>query len=180
PGISTIALATSKEAVAQPIYVLSLVIGFCLLALYIIIPYNTFGEDVKMYKDSSLMTIMVLAFLVAVWTASVSVADEIEGRTAVTLLSKPISRRQFVIGKFFGIVWPLVLMFIILGLVLMIAFNYKVVYDSRETANPEPTWQQCYAVMMGTVPGLVLAFLESFVLTAISVAISTRLPMLPN
>ena len=77
--------------------------------MFIYIPYNTFGEDVKMYKDSSLMTIMVLAILVAVWTASVSVADEIEGRTALTLLSKPISRRQFVLGKFLGIVWADVL-----------------------------------------------------------------------
>ena len=105
PGVATIALATSKEAVAQPLYLLALVIGACLLVLYIYIPYNTFGEDVKMFKDSSLMTIMVLAILVAVWTASVSVADEIEGRTALTLLSKPISRREFVLGKFLGITW---------------------------------------------------------------------------
>ena len=63
---------------------------------FIYIPYNTFGEDVKMLKDSGLTLIMVLAILVGLWTASVSVADEIEGRTAVTLLSKPISRRQFV------------------------------------------------------------------------------------
>jgi hypothetical protein len=34
--------------------------------------------------------------------------------------------------------------------------------------------------MIRTVPGLVLAFLETVVLAAISVAISTRLPMLPN
>jgi hypothetical protein len=136
PGMSTIALATSKEAVAQPLYLLALVIGVFLLMLYIIIPYNTFGEDVKMYKDSGLMTIMVLAFLVAVWTASVSVADEIDGRTALTLLSKPISRREFVIGKFLGIVLANLLMFIVLGAWMMIMVSYKVVYDARETANP--------------------------------------------
>jgi ABC-type transport system involved in multi-copper enzyme maturation permease subunit len=180
PGISTIALATAKEAVAQPIYVLSLVIGFCLLALYIIIPYNTFGEDVKMFKDSSLMTIMVLAILVAVWTASVSVAEEIDGRTALTLLSKPISRREFVIGKFLGIVWANLLMFIVLGVWMLVLTSYKVVYDARETANPEPAWQLCATEMFGTIPGLVLAFMESVVLTAISVAISTRLSILPN
>ncbi len=180
PGISTIALATSKEAVAQPLYVLSLVIGVCLLTLYIIIPYNTFGEDVKMYKDSGLMTIMVLAFLVAVWTASVSVAEEIEGRTALTLLSKPISRREFVLGKFLGIVWANLLMFIVLGAWMLVMISYKVVYDARETANPEPAWQLCAAEMLGTVPGMVLSFMETVVLTAISVAISTRLPILPN
>ena len=180
PGISTIALATSKEAVAQPLYLLALVIGACLLLLYIFIPYNTFGEDVKMYKDSGLMTIMVLSFLVAVWTASVSVADEIDGRTALTLLSKPISRREFVLGKFLGIVWANLLMFIILGAWMMVLVSYKVVYDARETANPEPAWQLCATEMLGTVPGMVLSFMETVVLTAISVAISTRLPMLPN
>lgn len=180
PGISTIALATAKEAVAQPLYLLSLVIGVCLLALYIIIPYNTFGEDVKMYKDSGLMTIMVLAFLVAVWTASVSVAEEIEGRTALTLLSKPISRREFVLGKFLGIVWANLLMFIVLGAWMLIMVSYKVVYDARETANPEPAWQLCAGEMFGTIPGMVLAFMETVVLTAISVAISTRLSIVPN
>ena len=122
--------------------VLSLIIGAFLLVLYIYIPYNTFGEDVKMYKDSGLMTIMILAILVAVWTASVSVSEEIEGRTALTLLSKPISRRQFVLGKFLGIVWANLAMFIILGAWMLVLVSYKVVYDARETANPEPAWQE--------------------------------------
>jgi len=180
PGVSTIALATSKEAVPQPLYLLALVIGAFLLMLYIIIPYNTFGEDVKMYKDSALMTIMVLAFLVAIWTASVSVAEEIEGRTALTLLSKPISRREFVLGKFLGIVWANLLMFVILGAWMMVLVSFKVVYDARETANPDPSWQASATEMFGIVPGMVLSFMETVVLTAISVAISTRLPILPN
>jgi len=180
PGVSVIAVATAKEAIAQPLYILVMLGTAFALVAFIYIPYNTFGEDVKMLKDSGLTTIMVLAILVGLWTASVSVADEIEGKTAVTLLSKPISRRQFVIGKFFGIVWPLFLMFVVLGVILLITVSYKVVYDARETANPEPNWQQCYSAMIGTVPGLALAFMETVVLTAISVAISTRLPMLPN
>ena len=180
PGISTIALATSKEAIAQPLYLLSILIGAFLLLLYIYIPYNTFGEDVKMYKDSGLMTVMVLAILVSLWTASVSVAEEIEGRTALTLLSKPVSRRQFVLGKFLGISWASFLMFVILGAWMLVWVSYKVVYDARETSNPEPSWQLCYAEMIGTVPGLVLSFMETVVLAAISVAISTRLSMLPN
>ncbi len=180
PGVSAIAVATAKEAVAQPLYLLVMLGGAFALVAYIYIPYNTFGEDVKMLKDSGLTTIMVLAILVALWTASVSIADEIEGRTALTVLSKPISRRQFILGKFAGIVWPTLLIFIVLGAILLVTVSYKVVYDSRETANPEPTWQQCYGEMVSTVPGLTLAFLETVVLTSISVAISTRLPMLPN
>ena len=179
-GVSTIALATSKEAIAQPLFLLFLGGGALALLAYVYIPYNTFGEDVKMLKDSGLTTIMVLSIIFALWTASVSVADEIEGRTALTLLSKPISRRQFILGKFLGIIWPVLLMYVVLGAVLLATVSYKVVYDARETSNPNPDWQLCFDEMIRTVPGLVLAFFETVVLTAISVAISTRLPMLPN
>ena len=41
-------------------------------------------------------------------------------------------------------------------------------------------WQLCNAEMIQTIPGLVLAFFEAVVLAAISIAISTRLGMLPN
>jgi ABC-type transport system involved in multi-copper enzyme maturation permease subunit len=180
PRASAVALATTKECIAQPLYLLFLVGGAVALLLFIYMPYNTFGEDVKILKDSGLTTIMVLAILIGVWSASVSVADEIEGRTALTVLSKPISRRQFVLGKFMGITWPVLLLFILLGTLLLITVSYKVVYDARETTNPDPTWQACYAEMIGTVAGLALAFMEAVVLTAISVAVSTRLSMLPN
>lgn len=180
PSASTISAATAKEAISQPLFLLFLIGGAVALVCYIYIPYNTFGEDVKMLKDSGLSTIMVLSILFAVWTASVSVAEEIEGKTALTLLSKPIGRRDFVLGKYFGIIWAVLLLFVILGVVLMGCVSYKVVYDARETSNPTPDWQICHGEMMSTAPGLVLAFLETGVLAAISVAISTRLPMLPN
>lgn len=180
PRISIIATATAKEAVSQPLFALLTIIGVVALVAYVYIPYNTFGEDVKMLKTSGMTTIKVLAILVALWTASVSISDEIEGRTALTVLSKPVGRRQFVLGKFLGIVWPILLMFVILGLVFLLTVSYKVVYDAREAAKTTPTWQQCYAEVVHIIPGLVLAFLEAVVMAAISVAISTRLSMLPN
>ncbi len=180
PRASTISAATAKEAISQPLFLLFTIVGAIALVAYIYIPYNTFGEDVKMLKDSGLATIMVLSILFAVWTASVSVADEIEGKTALTLLSKPISRRDFILGKYLGIMWAVLLMYVILGLILMATVSYKVVYDARETSNPTPDWQVCNQEMVSVAPGLVLAFLETAVITAISVAISTRLPMLPN
>lgn len=180
PGVSNIAVATAKEACGQPLFLLFLGIGATALVVYIILPYNTFGEDIKMLKDSGLSTIMVLSILFALWTASVSVAEEIEGKTALTLLSKPISRRQFILGKFAGIVSAVAVIYVLLGALLLATVSYKVVYDARETSNPTPSWQECYGEMVQTTPGLVLAFLETTALAAISVAISTRLPMLPN
>lgn len=180
PRVSVIATATAKEAVTQPLYLLLLAIGAVALFAFVIIPYNTFGEDVKMLMTSGMVTIKILAIIVALWTASVSVSDEIEGRTALTVLSKPVGRRQFILGKFLGIVWPILLMFIILGLVFLFSVSIKVVYDARESSKLTPEWQECYAEVVRIVPGLVLAFFEAVVIAAISVAISTRMSMLPN
>ena len=180
PKTSAIAFSTAKSEMAQPLFLIFMVGGWFLIGLFMFIPYNTFGEDIKMLKDSGLTLIMVFAIFQAVWGASNSVSAEIEGRTAMTVLSKPIGRRQFVIGKFLGISWTSAVMFILLGLWLLIIVAYKPIYDARETANTAPTWQVCHAEMVRTVPGLVLAFFEALVFAAIGVAISTRLPLLAN
>lgn len=180
PRLSAIALATFKSEVAQPLFMIILILGTVILVLSIYIPYNTLGEDIKMLKDSALELIRVFGIVLAAWGASTTLADEIEGRTALTVLSKPVRRRSFVIGKFFGIGWTTGLMFLILGSVLLAATSYKVIYDARETSSELPMWQACYLEMASVVPGLLLAFMETLILAALSVAISTRLPMFAN
>jgi ABC-type transport system involved in multi-copper enzyme maturation permease subunit len=180
PKLSAVAQATVKSELSQPLFIIVLLSGAFLLALFIWIPYNTLGDDIKMFKDSGMTTIKVLAIISALWAASTSVADEIEGRTALTVLSKPIGRRQFILGKYLGICWTTAVMFIVLGAVFLIAVSYKPIYDARETANLDPTWQDCHLAMAHAFPGLLLGFMEAIVLASISVAISTRLPMLAN
>jgi hypothetical protein len=71
-------------------------------------------------------------------------------------------------------------LFVVLGAWLLVIVAYKPIYDARETANTDPTWQACHTEVVRTVPGLVLSFLEALVFAAISVAIATRLPLLAN
>jgi ABC-type transport system involved in multi-copper enzyme maturation permease subunit len=178
--VAAVAATTTKEAIGQPVFTVALIVGAVLLVLFIVIPYNTFGEDVKMLKDSGLTLIKVLALLVVVWTASVAVADEIEGRTALTVLSKPLTRPQFILGKFAGLVLVALLVFLILGSVLMATTSLKVVYDARESSKVDPLWRDCADEMITVVPGLVLSLLETILLAAVSLAVSTRLGMIPN
>jgi ABC-type transport system involved in multi-copper enzyme maturation permease subunit len=178
--VAAILLTTAKEALSQPLFYVALVLGGSLILLFVYIPYNTFGEDVKMLKDSGLTLITFLGILIALWTASLSVADEIEGRTALTLLSKPVGRTQFILGKFLGILAPVALLFVLLSVLFLACISYKLKYDARETSQQAPTAQQCQEEIVQIVPGLALAFLETVILTAISIAISTRLPMLAN
>ncbi|GAB5404357.1 MAG: ABC transporter permease [Aureliella sp.] len=180
PRASAVAHATLKNELAQPLFLVLMLLGTCLILLFEFLSFNTFGEDIKLLKDCGITTIMLLAAFQGVWSASSSVSEEIEGKTALTVLSKPIQRRSFVIGKFLGIFWVLFLIFVVLGSIELGAVSYKPLYDAREASETTPDWQMCHLEMISTIPGLAMAFMQSVVLTAISVALATRLPQLAN
>ena len=184
-----IARATTKEAIRQPVFLLLLAFALIILVVNVFLPFFSLGDDIKMLKDCGLMTILFSGLLLAVWTSSTSIASEIEGKTTMTLLSKPINRRQFVIGKYFGIVQAALILLIPLMIAFCLLLFYKVGYDARESGKEVPEYWDTAAMMpnllrleavLQILPGLVLIFLEIAVLTAVSVAISTRMPMVVN
>ncbi len=180
PRASAVAHATVKNELAQPLFLVLMLLGAVAILVFEFLSFNTFGEDIKLLKDCGITFIMLLATFQGIWSASSSISEEIEGKTALTVLSKPIQRRSFIIGKFMGIFWVLMLMFVILGSLELLAVSYKPIYDAREASGDAPTWQLCHHELVQTIPGLAMAFMQSVVLTAISVALATRLPQLAN
>ena len=180
PRLAAVALSTFKSEFHSPLFLLLAALGVFTLILFVFIPYNTFGEDIKMLKDTGLTLILVLSIIQAIWSASTSVSVEIEGKTALTVLSKPIDRRTFLIGKFVGVGWTVTLMFLILSIVLLLNIAYKPIYDARENSAEAPMWETCHLEVIQTVPGLALMLMETLLLTALSIALSTRLPLAPN
>jgi hypothetical protein len=85
-----------------------------------------------------------------------------------------------VFGKFLGVLAPAYTLFVLMSIMFMSSISYKVVYDARENSLPVPENLQVKFEVASTVVPLVLAFFETVVLTSITIAISTRLPMLPN
>ena len=103
PKGGAVALAAFREGIRQPMFWLLLGLALLLLIVFPFIPYFTFGEDLVMLKEMGYDTIMLAAPIFGVIAASNSISEEIEGRTAITLMSKPVSRRQFLLGKYVGI-----------------------------------------------------------------------------
>jgi ABC-type transport system involved in multi-copper enzyme maturation permease subunit len=175
-----IAWATAKEAIRQPVFPLLMGIVIVLNVVNTYVPFFTLGDDVKMLKDCGLATILISGMILAIWTSSTSIADEIEGKTAMTLLSKPINRRQFVLGKYWGILLSVVLLFIPVIIAFLACVYFKVPYDAAEAGRTDVPPQESWDAVRQILPGIVLIFLEVAVMTAVSVAISTRLPMVVN
>jgi ABC-type transport system involved in multi-copper enzyme maturation permease subunit len=176
-----IARSATKEAIRQPVFSLLLVLSLALLVLNTVMPFFSLGEDIKMFKECGLATILISGLLMAIWTSSASIADEIEGKTAMTLLSKPINRRQFITGKYLGILNAVLLMLIPLVIVFLALIIFKAYsYDPRESTRDDVTIEMAVQEMLLILPGVVLIYLEIAVLSAVSVAISTRVPMVVN
>ena len=180
PKVGAIAWVTAKESLVQPLFLILVLAGVFGLAIFLFLPYHTLGEDIKIVISQGLTLVKLFAVFLAIWTASTSIADEIEGKTALMILAKPVGRQTFVVGKYFGVMIGVTAIFIILGLFFVNTIGYKLVYDARESAKDVPTAIECYQYVLTILPGLCLAFFETIVLAAISVAISTRLSLLPN
>jgi ABC-type transport system involved in multi-copper enzyme maturation permease subunit len=104
PKGGAVALAAFREGLRQPTFWVLGLGAICILIIGMVVPYFTFGDDYKMYKQICFDTAMMAALIFGVLAASISIHDEIEGRTAITLMSKPVTRRQFLLGKYLGIV----------------------------------------------------------------------------
>ena len=172
-----IGLTTFREIVRWPLFWMLALVAGCLLWLFDFIPYYTLGEDIKMVKDQGLAVIMVTGMIIALFAASVSIADEIDGKTAITLLSKPIKRRDFIVGKFLGIMAGIAVLFVVLTAVFLPALYYKALYDAREASKDAPAMAEQLMMLWSMIPGIVLTYLQVMVICALSVAFSTRLPL---
>jgi hypothetical protein len=115
PKGGAVALAAFREGVRQWMFWLLTLLAALAMLVSIFVPYFTFGEDYLMVKQLGYDTIMLAAVLFGGLAASLSISEEIEGRTAITVMSKPISRRQFMLGKFAGIILAALFMFGLLG-----------------------------------------------------------------
>jgi hypothetical protein len=129
PKGGAVAMAAYREALRQPMFWLIALLASLLIVASTVIPYFTLGDDYKLMKQVGFDAVMLFSGLFGLLTASISVNDEIEGRTAITVISKPVSRRQFFIGKYLGILLACWVMTLLLGWVLTWALHIKPRFD---------------------------------------------------
>lgn len=177
---------TFVEAVVQPIYPLLLLIGSVILFVFALLPFFTLGEDTIMFKSVGLDVILLLVLICTLFAASKSVYEEIEDRTMLTLMSKPVARWEVLLGKYLGLLCSAALAVAVLGVVLVLCTWWRVPTDYmlRMSSIDDREVKQIYDYRMmhiaGLLPGLVLLWMQIGVLTAVSVSISTRVSLVVN
>ena len=208
PKVGAVALAAYREGWRQPMFWLIALAGFVATWIAVFLPYFTFGDDFKMMKQIGYDLVMLAAILFGVLASSISISEEIEGRTALTVMSKPVNRRQFLLGKFFGILMACAALSLLLAVNLNWAFLANPEFDpiNKDTsidpmaeeakllvkpffARLVPTGPAAQIVegtglwfgeTLSTTLGVGLGFGQVMILVAVTTALATRLPFIIN
>lgn len=101
--IWAIGLNTYREAIRQKVLYALVFFTVVLILASLILGQLSLGADIKIVKDMGLASIMILGSMMAIFMGIGMVFKEVDRRTIYTILSKPVSRAEFILGKFVGL-----------------------------------------------------------------------------
>lgn len=155
-SIIVIALNTFRENLRDKILYSLLIFAALLMGASILLGALTIAEQEKIIADMGLASINVIGVIIAIFVGIGLVSKEIERRTIYTILAKPISRSQFILGKYLGLV-------ITLGVNLVIMFDVFLL----------TLWMTQVPITMVLVQAVALMMVEFLVVTATALFFST-------
>ncbi|HVQ13364.1 MAG TPA: ABC transporter permease subunit, partial [Vicinamibacterales bacterium] len=107
-AVLTVARGVFKDSIRDRVPYNLVFFAVLLMAASFLLAQLTAGQDVKIIKDLGLAAASLMGVLIAVFFGIGLVAKEVERRSIYSLLSKPITRSQFIVGKYLGLVVTLI------------------------------------------------------------------------
>jgi len=139
PRLYTIALTTFIETIRQPIYGVILLATAGLLVLNVSLAAFTLEDDDRLLLDLGLSTLLLSGLFLSAFSAAGVLAREIDNKTVLTVISKPVNRPLFILGKFAGLVAALILAYYLCFLVFVLAQRHGVLQRTRDPWDA-PVW----------------------------------------
>jgi ABC-2 type transport system permease protein len=127
---------TFTETLRQPIYAVIIAFSLFLFLMSPSITMYTMDEDIKLLREIGLSTLFLAGLFIATFSAAGALTEEIETKTITTVLSKPIGRPIFILGKFLGLTSALLLAHYICTIAMIFAIRHGVL----ETVNDTHDW----------------------------------------
>jgi len=136
----TISRNTFVESVRQPIYFILIgIAAICLLlttwSAGFTMGMTESGEvsgDNKLLLDVGMATIFVCGVLLAAFLATAVISREIDNKTVLTVVSKPVSRVTVVLGKYLGVAGAILIAGVIMSVFLLLCVRHEVMSTSAD------------------------------------------------
>ncbi len=183
--IFAISRNTLIELVRQKVFYILLIFALCAIGSSIFMAKLSFQEEFQMLKDVCLGAMAIFTSLLAILATANFLPKDMEDRTIYTLLSKPVPRFAYLMGKLGGIL-------ILLGLfTLLMSAVFVFVLWLRETAviseiqsqfqGAESTEEARAAIQsvrdstfnVNLIPGILIIFVKAALLASMTLFVST-------
>src|SRR5262245_13414831 len=162
--VAQVAVNVFKESVRDKVLYNLVAFAVLLMAASYLIGELTAGQDVKIIKDLGLAAIATFGLLIAIFIGIGLVWKEVERRSIYSLLAKPVSRAQFIVGKYCGLVLTLGV-----NVAVMVVAWYAVLAYMGTTAIPGTA----SATDPRMLEAVLLIFVELMLVTAVALFFST-------
>lgn len=97
-----IALNTFRELARNKILYIIVFFGIALIGFSLVLATLSLGQSDKIVVDFGLAMVEIFGIISVIFIGSQLLFREIEGKTVYLILSKPVARRDFILGKFLG------------------------------------------------------------------------------
>jgi ABC-type transport system involved in multi-copper enzyme maturation permease subunit len=166
---AAIALSVFRESVRDKVLYNLVLFAMLMMASSYLIGQLTAGQDVKIIKDLGLSATALFGLFIAVFIGIGLVSKEVERRSIYSLLAKPITRAELVIGKYAGLTLTLAVNIGIMALAL-----YAVVAVMTWGLPPEArlVWETA-PLDPAMLKAVALIFVELMLVTALALFFST-------
>jgi hypothetical protein len=182
----TLAIAknTFTELVRQKVFFFLLIFALLIIGNSAFMAKFSFQEQFQMLKDISLGAMSVFTSLIAILATANFLPKDMEDRTIYTLLSKPVPRYRYLLGKLLGIIALLgvaTLLMSVLFLAILWLRESTVLAETRAQLQGASAEEINLAVKEVTnatfnanlLPGIVIIFIKSTLLASLTLFLSS-------
>jgi ABC-type transport system involved in multi-copper enzyme maturation permease subunit len=160
-AISVVAFGVFRDSIRDRIAYGLVFFALMLIAASILLAQLTAGQDVKIIKDLGLAVSSAIGVFIAIFFGIGLVTKEVERRSIYSLLSKPITRSQLVVGKYLGLSLTLVINLTMMAVALYAVLAY---FDWTATPGLRASWE---------APALDPQLLKAFALIGVELMLIT-------
>lgn len=129
-----IALTSFREALRDRILFAVLGLGAASVLFGLGLGSLSYAESVRIVVDHGLVTISLLANLIAIFLGANFLYKELELRTLYVLLAKPVARHELVLGKYLGILFTVAVFILVTAALLLAVVTLIATEDSYAAA----------------------------------------------
>lgn len=168
--IAAIAVHTFKESVREKALYTLVIFAFLMIGAGLVLGNISVGINDVALVNLGLSAVSVFGLLIAVFIGISLVWKEIERRTIYNVLSKPVARAEFVLGKYLGLLLTLAV-----NTAVMTAGFYLVLYYEKGRLGPQDLapLEAVYFILLQLALVVAVALLFSVISTPVLSAVFT-------